>query len=203
MALQYRIVYHQEIIAYNLIFIIVIVAFLAYISKREDINLVILRNVDNTCSIISMCLTGVRLYQGVLNRTIPNYAMIAGRDFAERDWGSIGLGDVGFNDSLNDGLWCQSAMNVSGIGSWKLPNGNAVPDDLNADPIHTANRPGQVGLLRSTGIGSSPYQGMYTCTIPDENGVSQTLVVWAAASTAYDGTNEECEFKYLLSHINW
>ena len=132
---------------------------------------------------------GVRLYQGGGPRIIPDYAMIAGRDFHYLDQG---LG--GPDDGINDGVWCQSAMNVSDIGSWKLPNGNAVSDDLEFDPIHMANRPGQVGLLRSSGIGSSPYQGMYTCTIPDENGVNQTLVVWVASNFAYNGTNGNRKF---------
>ena len=144
-----------------------------------------------------MCFAGVRLYQGLLNRTLPNYAMIAARDFANRDGGSDGLANAGRLDGLNDGLWCQSAMNVSGIGSWKLPNGSAIPDDLNFDPIHMANRPGQVGLLRSGGIGSpsSPYQGIYTCTIPDENGATQTLFVWAAGNSVYDRAVTNREFK--------
>ena len=135
---------------------------------------------------MSLHFVGVRLYQGILNRTIPNYAMIAGRDFLDRDRS---------DDGLNDGMWCQSAMNIDDIGSWKLPNGNAVPDDLNANPIHMANRPGQVGLQRSDGINYSPYQGMYTCTIPDENGVTQTLVVWAAGVSFYDGAVSYREFK--------
>ena len=145
-----------------------------------------------------MCFAGVRLYHGGLNRTIPNYAMIATRDFAERDGGIEGLHFTGRLDGLNDGLWCQSSMNVSGIGSWKLPNGNAVLDDLNANPIHMAKRPGQVGLLRSDSINRSPYQGMYTCTIPDENRVTRTLVVWAAGNLAYDGNNEKCKLINLL-----
>ena len=89
-------------------------------------------------------------------------------------------------------------MNVSGIGSWKLPNGSAVPDDLNADPIHMANRPGQVGLLRSDSIKSSPYEGMYTCSIPDETGITQTLVVWAAGISAYDGNNQKRKLTNLI-----
>ena len=98
-------------------------------------------------------------------------------------------------DGFNDGLWCQSsAMNVSGNGSWQLPNGSGVTDDLNGRPVHMANRPGQVGLLRNGGIGISPYQGMYTCTIHDENGVIQTLVAWAAGNSAYDGSASNCEF---------
>ena len=108
--------------------------------------------------------------------------MVAARDFADRDGGSEGLGFAGAGDGINDGLWCQSATNISDIGSWKLPDGNAV------------SAPGQVGLLRSTGIGISPYQGMYICTIPDENGDTQTLAVWAAGNGTYDGgssTNRE------------
>ena len=142
-----------------------------------------------------MYFAGVRLYQGLLNRTIPNYAMIAARDFSDRDGGNSWHGDVGYLDGLNDGLWCQSATSISGIGSWKLPNGSVVSDDLNASPVHMANRPGQVGLLRSSGIGYSPYKGMYTCTIPGENGVTQTLVVWAAGVSFYDGTRGNREFK--------
>ena len=138
---------------------------------------------------------GVRLYQGLLNRTIPNYAMIAGRDFVQRDYGSDGTGRY---DGLNDGLWCQSATNASGIGSWQLPNGSAVTDDLTANPIHMANRPGQVGLLRSAGIAFSPYKGIYTCTIPDENGINRTLVVWAAGNSAYDGTDGNRMFNNVL-----
>ena len=149
---------------------------------------------------INFFFPGVRLYQGVHNRTIPNYAMIAGRDFVHRDGGSDGF--VGFQDGLNDGLWCQSALNVSGIGSWKLPDGSAVSDDLDFNPVHMANRPGQVGLLRSSGIGTPPYQGMYTCTIPDENGVNQTLVVWAGGNSAYDPTSTNRELKTSLHDLS-
>ena len=118
--------------------------------------------------------------------------MIAARDFGSRDTGT-GPTPIGRLDGNNDGLWCQSAMNVSNIGSWKLPDGSTVP--VGALPIDMANRPGQVGLLRSGAIGLFPYQGLYTCTIPDEHGVNQTLVVWAAGNGAYDGSNQNCEFK--------
>ena len=132
--------------------------------------------------------------------------MIAHRDFADRDGGSVR--SVGALDGLNDGLWCQSAMNVSGIGNWTLPDGNLVPNDLTAKPVHMANSPGQVGLLRSEAIGKPPYQGMYTCSIPDENGVNHTLVVWASGGPAYNGAKGNREFKislhdYSLSlHLN-
>ena len=128
--------------------------------------------------------------------------MIAAKDFGVRDYG-VGPTAIGYHDGINDGLWCQSAMNVSDIGSWKSPDGSAVPDNLNAQPIHMANRPGQVGLLRATGIGSSPYLGMYTCTIPDENGVTQTLVVWAGGNSAYDGNDGFREYKDVLHGRHW
>ena len=129
--------------------------------------------------------------------------MISGREIFHRDGGSAGLDDAGRLDGLNDGLWCQSAVNVSGIGSWKLPNGSAVPDNLTAKPVHMANRPGQVGLLQTPGstIGNSPYSGMYTCTIPDENRVLQTLVVWASRNEAYDGTSGYRELQNLLNSV--
>ena len=56
------------------------------------------------------------------------------------------------------------------------------------------NRPGQVGLLRTNTIGQSRYRGMYTCSIPDEDGVMQTLIVWASGDRVYDGTNGNREF---------
>ena len=140
-----------------------------------------------------MCqyLAGVRLYLGLLNTTIPNYAMMAAGDFAEADGSTGRHGFVGRLDGLNDGLWCQSAMNVSDIGSWQLPNGSVVSDDPSTNPftapVIMAKKPGQVGLLRRDGLNNSPYQGMYTCTIPDENGINQILVVWTDRSTVYDG----------------
>ena len=119
--------------------------------------------------------------------------MVAARDYSDRDAGSAGLNYAGNLDGLNDGLWCQSAINGSDTGSWMSPDGSAVTDDVDAQPIHMANVPGQVGLLRAQGIGFSPYQGMYICTIPDENGVNQTLIVWAAGNAAYDGTGANRE----------
>ena len=99
-----------------------------------------------------------------------------------------------FKSSINDGLWCQSAMNVSGIGNWQLPDGSAAPDDLNVGRIYMVNKPGQVGLLRTSSISQSRYWGMYTCTIPDEDGVMQTLIVWASGYRVYDGTYGNREF---------
>ena len=129
---------------------------------------------------------GVQLYQGLEKRIIPDFAMIGGRDFFDVDVS-------GSNDGIIDGIWCQSS-DSTGIGSWKLPDGNAVPNIDGVGPIYMESRSGQVALLRRDTIRISPYQGMYTCTIPDENGVNQTLVVWAGGIAAYDGTDSNREY---------
>ena len=121
----------------------------------------------------------MRLYLGVHNSTVPNFAMVSGNDF----YGGTA-----------DGLWCQSAIkNASGeVGSWLYPNGTGVPAKSNARPVFVEHSPGQVGLVRkATLIGN---EGFYTCIIPDENGVNRTLVVWAAGIAAYGGNKNirEC-----------
>ena len=83
-------------------------------------------------------------------------------------------------DGTNDALWCQSANNGSDIGLWYYPNGTQVllhsdSFDSGPSPIFSKRSTGQIALARILGI--SGYEGLYTCIIPDENGVSQTLVV--------------------------
>ena len=91
-------------------------------------------------------------------------------------------------DGQNDGVWCQSALNQTMIGSWYLPNGSPVPTAVNAIPVrsYNVNITGQFGLLRNGGIGG--YQGLYTCIIPNENGINQTLYVAAYANSEYNRT---------------
>ena len=94
------------------------------------------------------------------------------------------------NDGTNDALWCQSANNGCNIGLWYYPNGNQVPlfdgdfVQTNAPrPIFSKRFTGQIALTRNLGIGG--YEGLYTCIIPDENGV-QTPVVGAYTNFAYN-----------------
>ena len=128
---------------------------------------------------------------------MPNYAMLSARDFGYRDLGTRHLGFAGAGDGINDGVWCQSAKNSTNIGNWKFPDGSTVPNNLNAQPVHMANAPGQVGLLRVPMISLNmfPYQGLYTCTILDEEKTNQTLVIWAAANVLYDGNSANREFR--------
>lgn len=139
--------------------------------------------------------TGTRLYQGVANREVPNYTMLAARDIQQDDVGAPG--GLGANDGINDGLWCQSAQVSESIGLWTGPDGIAISTDDEATSIHAVYATGQVGLLRDATLKGS--EGMYVCTIPDENGTSQTLVMWAAGNNVYDGVSGKREFNSLRS----
>ena len=99
------------------------------------------------------------------------------------------------NDGTSDALWCQSSNNGSNIGLWYYPNGNQVPlfngafDDSSApSPIFSKRFTGQIALARKGGV--SGYEGLYTCIIPDENGVNQTLVVGAYRGATYNSNGQ-------------
>ena len=127
-------------------------------------------------------ITGVRLYLPYENSTIPDFSMIYGEQF-------YGI-DVN-NDSTIDVLWCQSANNGSDIGLWYYPNGTQVPlfagnfDNNSAPtPVFSKRLKGQIALARKARLFG--YEGLYTCIIPDENGVNQTLVIGAYGNSAYN-----------------
>ena len=97
------------------------------------------------------------------------------------------------NDGTSDALWCQSANNGSNIGLWYYPNGNQVPLFTGAfedgpSPIFSMRFAGQIALARSGGL--SGYEGLYTCIIPDENGVNQTLVVGIYRTGTYNDNGQ-------------
>ena len=88
---------------------------------------------------------------------------------------------AGSPDGLNDGLWCQSSLNQSMIGAWYYPEGSMIPlssFDYYPGPLYASNgATGQIGLFRKGGIAS--IQGLYSCVIPNEEGIDQTLYVAA------------------------
>ena len=124
----------------------------------------------------------MRLYLGEEVRVIPNYFMVRASQFHDVDDGD--------SDGRNDGIWCQSALNESMIGVWYLPNGSPVPTQSGASPLesYNTNVTGQVGLLRRAGIGS--LEGLYSCIIPNEEGVNQTLYVAAYGTGTFDMSGE-------------
>ena len=133
----------------------------------------------------------MRLYLSYENRTIANYVMISACQFFDVDLNS---------DGQNDGIWCQSALNESMIGVWYLPNGSPVPTQSGATPLesYNTNVTGQVGLLRHSGISS--FQGLYSCIIPNEEGVSQTLYVAVYSCAVFDNSGELYIF-VMHSHL--
>ena len=97
------------------------------------------------------------------------------------------------NDSIVDALWCQSANNGSNIGLWYYPNGTQVPlyngeFESGPSPIFSKRFRGQIAIARNGGL--SGYEGLYTCIIPDENGVNQTLVVGAYRTMTYNDNGQ-------------
>ena len=98
-----------------------------------------------------------------------------------------------FNEFLN-ALWCQSANSGSDIGLWYYPNGNQVPlfngnNHTNApSPLFFKKFTGQIALNRKTGLSS--YEGLFTCIIPDENGMNQTLVVGIYRNHVYSSNGQ-------------
>ena len=115
--------------------------------------------------IVCCIFIGVRLYLGEEVRVLPDFSIIAARQFHDSDQDSPGSDS---SDGLNDGLWCQSANTGDVIGTWNLPNGTQVSTvDDNNFPLHVFHVTGQIGLLRDLGI--ADYQGLYRCVIPDDN----------------------------------
>ena len=129
---------------------------------------------------------GVRLFLGEENITIANFSMIAARQFHDTDQDSPGSPDT---DDQNDGLWCQSSLDQSMIGTWYFPNGTDV-SRVEVSPLYSNNTPtGQIGLLRNQGIAS--IQGLYRCVIANEEGVNQTLYVAAYGNGEFDNNGKD------------
>ena len=129
---------------------------------------------------------------------ITNFSMIATGLFHDVDidgpGGSISV--TSGSDGQNDGLWCQSSLNENMIGTWYFPNGDRVPS-VEMIPIYSNNTPtGQIGLLRNGGIAS--HQGLYSCVIPNEEGVNQTLYVAAYGNGEFINDGKLILLAYFL-----
>ena len=106
-------------------------------------------------------MVGARLYLGLSLTTVLDFSIVRASEFE--------------GGNISDGLWCQSANNISNVGTWYY-NGAPVATDDAAGNLHAYNdATGQVGLLRDGGL--SGIEGLYTCTILDEFNVNQILLV--------------------------
>ena len=96
------------------------------------------------------------MYLGEEIRVLPNFSMIAGRQFHDNDNDSPGSDS---SDGFNDGIWCQSANSGNMIGTWYLPDGTQLTtEDIDISninfPLYAFHVTGQIGLLRDAGIAS-------------------------------------------------
>ena len=78
-------------------------------------------------------------------------------------------------------VYCSSGSQTNGIGQWFAPNGAEITQNSGGSFTVVrggGNFPSYIGLQLKTGRSFSVLdEGVYTCVIPDENGVRQTLHV--------------------------
>ena len=141
---------------------------------------------------LSIVSIGVRLFLGEENITIANFSMIATGLFHDTDIDGPGnaYNFYGDPDGQNDGLWCQSSLNQNMIGTWYYPNGATVPLGSGSPLFVNNTATGQIGLLRNGGIAS--LQGLYSCVIPNEEGIDQTLYVDAYGNGDFIKDDGKC-----------
>ena len=100
----------------------------------------------------------------------------------DRSGGAIGV--TSGPDGQNDGLWCQSSLDQSMIGTWYYPNGTEV-SRVESSPLYSNNTPtGQIGLLRTGGLAG--IEGLYRCVIANGERVGQTLYVAVYGNGEYN-----------------
>ena len=139
------------------------------------------------CKLIFVCLpAGVRLYYQEAGEAIPSYLMLRASQIEPTGF----IGPM----SPTRALWCQSANNNSNNGFWLQPSGNIPPgfsvvntsdiDSPTDEPYQMVTCPGQVGLVRDTGVAS--HEGLLQCMISDENNITHTLTVGVYTGVVYD-----------------
>lgn len=78
-------------------------------------------------------------------------------------------------------LHCSSGSTVPNVGRWIAPNGNDLTNNT-VDPFQViqgnGRDPGSLIIQQATGhIITNSFQGVYTCILPDENGIQNYLRV--------------------------
>lgn len=77
-------------------------------------------------------------------------------------------------------VYCSSGNRSNGIGQWFAPNGAALPQSGSTLSVVRGggSYPSYVGLqLRANQSLTVSDEGIYTCVIPDENGIQKTVHV--------------------------
>ena len=92
-------------------------------------------------------------------------------------------------------LWCQSANSNNNNGTWFQPPGFSVvsSEDIDSptdEPYQMVTCPGQVGLVRDTGLGGTDNIGLVQCVIRDEMNTTHTLTAGVYTGAIYDNYGE-------------
>ena len=88
-----------------------------------------------------------------------------------------------------DTIQCISGSSVANVGQVLGPSGQDIANS-NLDPFEVtiggANNPGHVEMSLAAGrLVSSDWIGVYTCTLPDESGATQTMFFGIYRSGTY------------------
>ena len=133
--------------------------------------------------------SGARLYFQEAEEPIPSFAMLRASQ----------IEPTGFTPSEpTRAVWCQSANNNTHNGTWFQPPGGTPPgysmvptEDIDSpinEPYQMVICPGQVGLVRDTGV--VKHEGLLQCVIHDECNITHTLILGVYTGKVYDNYGE-------------
>ena len=89
--------------------------------------------------------------------------------------------------NLLNGISCLTALQTNiNIGEWYYPNGSRIGTQDDSPALYTLQRIGRVDLHSNNRI-SKLLEGIYTCIIPDDSGMNQTLHVGIYTDASYQG----------------
>ena len=158
--------------------------------KQQDSNLLqhlLMVSCLFYCTLFIHINSGIQLYLAKQLEIIQDFAMVYSSQFNNDDDN---------DDNIIDALWCQSANNSFNIGLWYYPNGTQVPlisgnfyNSSSSSPLISKRFRGQIAIAINRGL--SGYEGLYTCIIPDEIGVNQTLVVGIYRNITYNSNGQK------------
>ena len=88
---------------------------------------------------------------------------------------------LSYNAIRGRGIACSSSGNQ--IGEWYYPDGTTVREQGSGGPFYVLKRiNGRIDLFPRNSLGVND-EGIYTCIIPDEDGMDQTLYIGVYSNT--------------------
>ena len=100
------------------------------------------------------------------------------------------LSEFNVSRGAGEGIDCRSnntqSFNDQTFGNWTDPNGAKLINDIN-DPFYVLRRPGAIGLYRTDSL--QTREGIYTCEIPDSNGILYTQYIGLYTNDNFNNGN--------------